>query len=82
MDAPPRIPPGALSGIEGWEATIAWSFVPEKVTWRLQAAEGETRFLKVCRLGQQISLMVERDRMVWAGAHLPVPHVLASGDDR
>ena len=81
MDAPPRIPPGALSGLEGWDATIAWSFVPEKVTWRLHASDGEIRFLKVCRLGQQISLEAERDRMVWVGAHLSVPQVLDYGAD-
>ena len=81
MEAVPHIPVGALSGMEGWGATIAWSFVPEKVTWRLLAPDGEIRFLKVCCLGQQVSLAGERDRIVWAAPHLPVPQVLDYGAD-
>lgn len=67
--------------MNGWEATIVWAYVPEVTTYRLQAPHGEIRYLKVSRLGQELSLADERDRMTWATLHLPVPRVLDYGSD-
>lgn len=81
MEGPPRIPPAALSGVVGWEAAAVWSLVPEVVTWRLRAPDGEVRYLKVSNLGQELTLAAERDRMAWAAPRLPVPQVLDYGSD-
>ncbi|HLH74809.1 MAG TPA: APH(3') family aminoglycoside O-phosphotransferase [Chloroflexota bacterium] len=81
MEESPRIPPAALSEMKDWETTVVWSLVPERVTWRLRAANGETRFLKVYTLGQELRLSHERDRLEWAATRLPVPPVLAAGSD-
>jgi aminoglycoside phosphotransferase len=67
------------SGLAGWHATFAYSHVQERVTWRFVSPDGETRYLKVSTLGQELSLAAERDRMRWAAAHLPVPSVVDYG---
>lgn len=71
MQEPRPIPPPALHGMEGWEAHVAWSFVPEATTWRLEAPGGEVRYVKVARLGREPGLRSEGERTVWAAAHLP-----------
>ena len=38
---PRPLPPGALRGMADWEATVAWSMVPERVTWRLRGPAGQ-----------------------------------------
>jgi aminoglycoside phosphotransferase len=81
MWEPPPIPPGALSGMANWEATVVWSFIPEVVTRRLRAPDGAIRYLKVARLGREIGLAAERDRMAWAASRLPTPRVLDYGSD-
>lgn len=81
MQPPSPIPPAALSGMQNWDATVVWSLIPEVVTWRLLAPHGDIRYLKVSRLGRELTLTAERDRMQWAAPHLPVPHVLAYGSD-
>lgn len=75
------IPPAALSGMEGWNATVAWALNPDVVTWRLMAQQGEIRYLKVARLGKEVGLLAERDRMAWAASRLPVPQLLAYGSE-
>ncbi|HEY8745213.1 MAG TPA: APH(3') family aminoglycoside O-phosphotransferase [Chloroflexota bacterium] len=80
QEAPP-IPAGALAGMENWEATLAWALVPERTTWRLQAPQGDVRYLKVSRHDQEHRLADERDRLIWAATRLPVPQVLAFGTD-
>ncbi len=75
------IPPGALAGMAEWEASVAWSFTPERVTWRLRAPDGEIRYLKRLPRGLEPSLAAERDRLVWAARYLPVPRVLGYGSD-
>jgi len=83
----PQIPPAALDAVDdsgdtrGWDATVVWSLVPERVTWRLTSQAGVVRYLKVSPLGTDFSLAAERDRMRWAETHLPVPHVLRYGAD-
>ena len=79
--AAPEIPAGALAGMEGWQATLAWSLVPERVTWRLRAPDGEVRYLKVNRLSLGAALDAERERLDWAAGRLPAPRVLAFGAD-
>lgn len=81
MDKPSAIPSAALSGMEGWEAVVVWSLLPEAVTWRLVALAGEVRYLKVSQLGRELTLSAERDRMNWAASRLPVPRVLGYGSD-
>lgn len=81
MEQPPSIPSAALSWVEGWEAVVVWSLIPEVVTWRLVAPAGEVRYLKVSQLGRELSLAAERDRMNWAASRLPVPRVLGYGSD-
>jgi kanamycin kinase len=78
---PPQIPTSALGGMENWEATVAWTLVPERVTWRLRGPQGEVRYLKVSRLGQDLHLADERERLAWAAIRLPVPRVLDFGAD-
>jgi kanamycin kinase len=77
----PDIPAGALAGMAGWEATLAWSLVPERTTWRLRAPAGEVRYLKVYHLSLGRELAAERERLNWALPCLPVPRVLAYGMD-
>ncbi len=81
MEEPPRIPPGAVCGMGGWSATVVWSFIPDVVTWRLLAPSGGIRYLKVSRLGRELGLAAERERMGWAAPRLPVPRVLDYGSD-
>ena len=80
-DETPQIPPAALAGLEGWEASAVWANGLEVVTWRLSAAHGAVRYLKVARLGQEVTLVAERERMIWAVPQLPVPRVLDYGSD-
>jgi kanamycin kinase len=68
--------------MDNWEATVVWAYGHEVVTWRLRAAGGEVRYLKVARRGREVPLHGERARMVWAAAHLPVPRVLDFGSNR
>ncbi len=80
-DEAPRIPPAALRGLQTWQAHVVWANGLEVVTWRLRAAHGAIRYLKVARLGQEVTLVAERERMIWAAARLPVPRVLDYGSD-
>jgi kanamycin kinase len=75
----PDIPAGALAGLEGWEATLVWSLMPERITWRLRAPEGEVRYLKVYHLSLGRELEAERERLNWAFPRLLVPRVLTYG---
>lgn len=79
------VPADALAGMDGWAARLAWSLVPERVTWHLRGPNGESRYLKVSRHREELSggpsLLAERDRLEWAAARLPVPRVLRYGFD-
>jgi aminoglycoside phosphotransferase len=77
----PRIPPVALARLAGWQAQMVWANGLEVVTWQLSAAQGAVRYLKVARLGQEVPLGAERERMIWAAPQLPVPRVLDYGAD-
>jgi kanamycin kinase len=77
----PGIPAGALAGMAGWEAMVAWSLLPERLTWRLRSPDGETRYLKVYQLSLGRELEAERERLDWASRRLPVPRVLAYGEE-
>jgi kanamycin kinase len=77
----PDVPVGVLAGMEGWEATLVWSLMPERSTWRLHAPAGEVRYLKVYHLSLGRELEAERARLNWAAVRLPVPRVLAYGVD-
>ena len=81
MEDSPRIPPAALAGLEDWDASLVWSLVPERRTWRLVALSGEIRYLKRYSFAQEMSLAAERDRLAWAATRLPVPTVLGYGSD-
>jgi kanamycin kinase len=56
---------------------LAYQLVPEVTTWRLTHAGGKVRFAKVDTAGAYPSLRAEAERMIWAAAYLPVPHVVA-----
>jgi kanamycin kinase len=77
----PRIPNAALGNMSGWKQTVVWRFLPQVTTWRLEAPDGEARYLKVSQLGQRAALADERERIQWASAWLPVPRVLEHGSD-
>lgn len=77
----PAIPPEALSGMEGWEATVVWWHDPRVITWRFRAPHGEIRYLKLGLRDQSPNLTAERDRMAWAATWLPVPRVLGFRSD-
>lgn len=70
-----------LAGMERWSAQIVWELNPAVVTWRLVGPGGEARYLKVGARGQELGLAAERDRLAWAAGRLPVPRVLAYGED-
>ena len=55
-----------------WSFTLAYSQVAECATWGLQKG-GQTRYLKLAKLGWEPSLASERDRLAWAATRLPVP---------
>lgn len=75
----PDLPAVALAGMADWEATLVWSLVPERITWRLRAPDGAVRYLKVYHLGLGRELAAEQERLHWASRRLPVPRVLAYG---
>jgi kanamycin kinase len=60
---------------------VVWSFVPERVTWRLRSPGGEVRYLKVAPLGAVPGLAEEALRMRWLSPRLVVPRVLDYGSD-
>jgi kanamycin kinase len=62
----------------------AWAWTPvscyvEQTTWRLDRPGHPGLFLKVGRAGAYPGLGAEAARTRWAGAHLPVPEVVATG---
>jgi kanamycin kinase len=75
------IPPNVLAGMNDWKRTVAWSFDPSRVTWRLRSPHGEVRYLKALPLRTLPSLADEKDRMVWAVSRLSVPQVVDYGTD-
>ncbi len=77
---PLPIPSSVAGQIEGWEASLAYSYGPETATWRLRRGL-HTRYLKVARVGWEPSLTRERDRMGWAQGRLSVPRVIDHGTD-
>ncbi len=69
-----------------WEAHTEWAtevvYAPYLyATWRLTSPEGHVRYVKTAFDGVYPSLAEERDRMVWARQHLPVPEVVSYGVD-
>ncbi len=78
MHEPLPIPPPVAAQFKDWTATFEYSYGPETATWRLHRG-GQTRYLKVARLGWEPSLARELDRMRWAVHWLPVPKALAYG---
>lgn len=81
VERQPSLPLNAIAGMENWEATVAWSLVPERATWRLRAPNGEIRYLKVYQVGPETDLSAERERLAWTAARLSAPRALASGAD-
>jgi kanamycin kinase len=65
-----------------WTWTAVSAYPGRSATWRLSNEAGTTRFLKVVRRGWTPSVDAEVERTVWAGAYLPVPQVLRSGDTK
>lgn len=63
----------------GWTASLAYTLIPQRTTWRLEHPDGRVRFAKV-DLGDDTlfypTLRAEKERMVWAAAYLPVPRVV------
>ena len=72
-------PPSELELVApGWEASLAWTIIPELTTWRLTSPDGKVRFAKVATGGDRYpTLRGEAERMVWAAPYLPVPEVVA-----
>jgi kanamycin kinase len=64
-----------------WRWSIAWTSGPGKRVYRLDGADGVTRFLKLQPAGQQITLAMEAERLRWAGAFCAVPRVEGEGVD-
>ncbi|MCZ6486456.1 MAG: aminoglycoside 3'-phosphotransferase [Acidobacteria bacterium] len=80
MHDPLPIPPLVAAQFKDWRTTFEYSYGPETATWRLRCG-GQTRYLKVARLGWEPSLAREHDRMCWAAQWLPVPKALAYGQE-
>jgi kanamycin kinase len=59
--------------------SVAWELPGDSTTWRLEARNAETRFLKVGRADRWPNGLDECQRMRWAGRFLPVPEVLDCG---
>ena len=78
MHKPLPIPPSVANQFKDWTATFEYSYSAETSTWRLHLGH-KTCFLKVARLGWELSLVQECDRMYWASSGLPVPKVLDYG---
>lgn len=80
---PAHVPPPELEQVApGWTASLAYRLVPDLTTWRLTGPTGAVRFAKVASGGgrRYPTLRGESERMIWAGAYLPVPAVVALED--
>jgi kanamycin kinase/aminoglycoside 3'-phosphotransferase-2 len=62
-----------------WRCSEVWR--NHVVTWRLEHDDGSVRYLKVGPRHWWPGLGAEAARMRWARGHLPVPEVLAFGQD-
>jgi aminoglycoside phosphotransferase len=62
---------------------IPLSYQHPSRTWRIEVAGSKpaTVYLKVSETGSHARVADERERLLWAGAKLPVPSVTNAGDD-
>ncbi len=75
-------PPEALRvAHRDWRWSVAWEWPDAATTWRLEAQNGETRFVKAGRADRWPSGLDECARMRWAGRFLRVPEVLECESD-
>ena len=65
----------------GWTTSVAYQYAPPAITYRLESASGEVRFVKVAPSEAHPSLQAEADRLRWASSPLSVPRVLDFGCD-
>ena len=80
MHDPPPIPQSVAHRHSGWAVQLAYTNGPETATWRLDDGRS-VRYVKVATLGWEPSLEDERARTLWAAAHLPVPRLIAHGQE-
>ena len=65
----------------GWAVSVAYQHAPPAITYRLESASGETRFVKLAPSDAHPSLQAEADRLRWASSHFSVPRVIDFGRD-
>jgi kanamycin kinase len=78
----PVIPRELRAAYTDWEWTVVWRRAPQTATYRLCRPDGDVRYLKLTVSDWFPELAAERERMIWARPHLPVPSVLGSGENR
>lgn len=74
-------PAGVRQEYDGWTWSVAWSCEGIVTTWRLEAPDGEVRFLKVRAIEEAPRLLIEAETLAWARDHLPVATVLDVGTE-
>lgn len=74
-----EVPAELLDEYASWSWDIVSHYPGRSVMRRLSNADGDSRFLKVVRYGWTPSADAEAERMAWAKAFLPVPHILRRG---
>lgn len=84
-DGPVRPPPGAAEVLHGLDPTAAprlvWANEVGGLTYEVLTPSGRV-FVKWQPTGRGPDLLVERERLAWAGRRLRVPEVVAVGRDR
>ena len=74
-----KIPVSVQEAYRAWDWSVAWDLYPGKTVYRMQAPNGEVRFLKLSSGSGNPRLVGEIQRTRWLGQYLPVPEILANG---
>jgi len=77
---PAPIPPELGPLLHGRRISLAYGGTPVTATWRA-SGEVDTWYVKVAPVSWEPSLASERDRTRWAASRLPVPRVIAHGEN-
>lgn len=78
---PLPLPAGVVQQHADWAREVVWRNEAGGVTYRLVGPAGEVRFAKVAPRDMEPSIEDEVRRLRWAFDHLPVPRVIAAGED-